>query len=200
MICKYCKCEFEQPKKGRKKEYCNKPDCIRQARNEANRKSYAKRMKVLKDTLYNVVEQKEEKKIIYSSKDKIDTKIEMTDVGDILQLARDFGTLRYSLITALREEDERVSKFDKQDQTFLHRLEFLEELTDEEATKMIIEEKKSRENRRNVKNRRYLIKAMLDSIKMKNPNAFVVRAIQSKGDILKTMEQLKQDDTLYNRN
>lgn len=200
MICKYCKCEFEQPKKGRKKEYCNKPDCIRQARNEANRKSYAKRMKVLKDTLYNVVEQKEEKKIIYSSKDKIDTKIEMTDVGDILQLARDFGTLRYSLITALREEDERVSKFDKQDQTFLHRLEFLEELTDEEATKMIIEEKKSRENRRNVKNRRYLIKAMLDSIKMKNPNAFVVRAIQSKGDILKTMEQLKQDDNLYSRN
>ena len=65
---------------------------------------------------------------------------------------------------------------------------------------MIIEEKKSRENRRNVKNRRYLIKAMLDSIRMKNPNAFIVQAIQSKGDILKTMEQLKQNDNLYSRN
>lgn len=36
-ICKFCGCEFEQPKKGRKREYCNKEDCLRQARNEANR-------------------------------------------------------------------------------------------------------------------------------------------------------------------
>ena len=197
--CKYCGGIIEQPKRGRKRDYCKKPECIRQMRNEANRKWYANKMKILEGTKTRIIEQKEEKKIIYSSKDKADTKVKMPDVGDILQLARDFGTLRYSLITALREEDERVSKFDKQDQTFLHKLEFLEELTDDEATKMIIEEKKSREQRRNVKNRRYLIKAMLDSIKMKNPNAFIVKAIQGKGDILKTMEQLKQDDNLYSR-
>ena len=40
---------------------------------------------------------------------------------------------------------------------------------------------------------------MLDSIKMKNPNAFIVQAIQGKGDILKIMEQLKQDDSLYSK-
>ncbi len=169
-------------------------------RNEAQRKWYAKKMKKLKGVKSRIVEQKEEKTVIYSSKDKADTKVKMPDVGDILQLARDFGTLRYSLITALKAEDEKVSKFDKQDQTFLHKLEFLEELTDDEAMKMIIEEKKSRENRRNVKDRRYLIKAMLDSIKMKNPNAFIVQAIQGKGDILKTMDKLKQDNNLYNKN
>ena len=198
-VCKYCGGIIEQPKRGKKRNYCRKSECIRKAKNEANRRWYANKMKVLEGTKTRIIEQKEEKKIIYSSKDKADTKVKMPDVGDILQLARDFGTLRYSLITALREEDERVSKFDKQDQTFLHKLEFLEELTDDEATKMIIEEKKSREQRRNVKNRRYLIKAMLDSIKMKNPNAFIVKAIQGKGDILKTMEQLKQDDNLYSR-
>lgn len=200
MKCRFCGCEVEQPKRGRKRDYCRKEECLRKARNEANRKWYANKMKILEGTKNRIIEQKEEKKVIYSSKDKADTKTKMPDVGDILQLARDFGTLRYSIIEALKKEEEQISKFDKADQTFLHRLEFLEELTDDEATQMIIEEKKSREQRRNVKNRRYLIKAMLDSIKMKNPNAFIVQAIQSKGDILKTMEKLKQDDGLYSRN
>ena len=197
MKCKYCGGEIEQPKRGKKRDYCRKEDCIRQARNEANRKSYAKRMKTLKGTNYRIIEQKEEKKVIYSSVDKADTKAKMPDVGDILQFARDFGTLRYNLIQALQKEQQNEEKYNKADQTFLHKLEFLEELTDEEATTMIIEEKKSREERRNIKNRRYLIKAMLDSIKMKNPNSFIVQAIQGKGDILKTMEKLKQDENLY---
>lgn len=200
MKCKYCGCEIEQSKRGRKRDYCRKPECIRKARNEANRKWYANKMKVLEGTKNRIIEQKEEKRVIYSSKDKTDTKVKMPDVGDILQFARDFGTFRYNLIEALRKEEEQISKFDKADQTFLHRLEFLEELTDDEATQMIIEEKKSREQRRNIKNRKYLIKAMLDAIKMKNPNAFIVQAIQSKGDILKTMEKLKQDDNLYIKN
>lgn len=200
MKCKYCGCEVEQPKRGKKRTYCRKEECLRKARNEANRKWYANKMKVLEGTKNRIIEQKEEKRVIYSSKDKTDTKVKMPDVGDILQFARDFGTFRYNLIEALRKEEEQISKFDKADQTFLHRLEFLEELTDDEATQMIIEEKKSRELRRNIKNRKYLIKAMLDAIKMKNPNAFIVQAIQSKGDILKTMEKLKQDDNLYIKN
>lgn len=155
---------------------------------------------MLEGSKNKIIEKQEGKKVIYSSKDKADTKAKMPNIGDILQLARDFGSFRYGLIQALQKEQLEEEKYNKADQTFLHKLEFLEELTDEEATTMIIEEKKSREQRRNVKNRKYLIKAMLDSIKMKNPNAFIVKAIQSEGDILKTMEQLKQDDDLYNRN
>lgn len=198
--CKYCGDIIEQPKRGRKRDYCKKLECLRKARNEANRKWYANKMKILEGAKTKIIEQKEEKKIIYSSKDKEDTKAKMPDVGDILQMARNFGSFRYSLIQALQKEQLEEEKYNKADQTFLHKLEFLEELTDDEATQMIIEEKKSREQRRNIKNRRYLIKAMLDSIKMKNPNAFIVKAIQSKGDILKTMEQLKQDSNLYSRN
>lgn len=44
MKCKYCGEEINQSKRGRKKEYCNKEDCLRQARNEANRKWYANKM------------------------------------------------------------------------------------------------------------------------------------------------------------
>ena len=198
--CKFCGDIIEQPKRGRKRDYCKKPECIRKMKNAIHRKWYAKKMEALKGTKNRVIEQKEEKRVIYSSRDKADTKIKMPNVGDILQLARDFGTFRYNLVQALKKEDEKISKYDKQDQTFLHRLEFLEELTDEEATTMIIEEKKSREERRNIKNRRYLIKAMLDSIKMKNPNAFIVQAIQGNGDILKTMEKLRQNNELYNKN
>ena len=197
--CKFCGDIIEQPKRGRKRTCCRKPECLKKQSVETSRKWYFKNLEVLKGTKNRIIEQKEEKKIIYSSKDKADTKTKMPDVGDILQLARDFGTLRYSLIEALKKEEEQISKFDKADQTFLHRLEFLEELTDDEATQMIIEEKKSREQRRNVKNRRYLIRAMLDSIKMKNPNSFIVQAIQGKGDILKTMEKLKQDENLYSK-
>ena len=194
MKCKFCGGEIQQPKRGRKRDYCKKIECLRKARNEANKKWYANKMKVLEGTKNKIIEQK---KVIYSSKDKLDTETQMPNIGDILQLARDFGTLRYNLIEALRKEEEQISRFDKQDQTFLHKLEFLEELTDEQAKTMIIEEKKSRELRRTYKNRKYLIGAMLDSIKMKNPNAFVIQAIQGTGDILKTMEQLKQDDNLY---
>ena len=198
--CKYCGGIIEQPKRGRKRDYCKKPECIRKMRNEANKKWYAKKMKTLKGAKSRIVEQKEEKTVIYSSKDKADTKAKMADIGDILQLARDFGSCRYNLVQALQKEQVEEKKYNKVDQTFLHKLEFLEELTDEEATTMIIEEKKSREQRRNVKNRKHLIEAMLNSIKMKNPNAFVVQAIQSKGDILKTMAKLKQDDDLYDKN
>lgn len=196
MKCKYCGCEFEQSKRGRKKEYCNKEDCIRQARNEAQRKWYSKKMDVLKGTNSRIVEQ-EKKTVVYSAKDKTDTKIEMQDIGDIVQIARTLGTVRWQLIELLTKENEAQRKFDKQDQTFLHKLEFLEELTDEEAMKLIVDEKKSRELRRNTKNRRYLIIALLQAIKIKRPDAFVTQANKAKGDILKTIAKLKQDDNLY---
>lgn len=204
MKCKYCGEEFEQNKRGRKKEYCNKIECIRKARNDANKKWYVNKLKALTGAKVQIVKAKESKQdqkvIIYSSKDKTDTKIQMPDVSDILQLSREFGTLRYNLICLLQKENEQVEKFNKQDQTFLHKLEFLEELSDEDATKMIIEEKKSRELRRNTKNRKYLIEAMLNAIKMKNPNAFMIKAIQGKGDIRKTIANLKEDESLYIKN
>lgn len=197
MQCKYCGDEFETNKRGKKKAYCNKKECITKARNEAQRKWYAKKMELLKGTNNRIIERKDEKQIIYSARDKETTKMQMADMGDIIQIARELGTVRWKLIELHKDVTEKVLKFNKQDQTFLHRLEFLDQLTDEEAKKMIIEEKKSRELRRNVKNRKYLIEALLRSISMKNPNAFVIKAIQADGDICKTITNLKQDENLY---
>ena len=195
--CKYCG-EIFVLGRGRMTDHCRKPDCLRQARNETQRKYYAKKMKEqLGNVNVKIIENKEVPTVIYSSKEKADTRTQMEDVGDIIQLAREFGTVRYKLIELLKKNNEEVDKYNKQDQTFLHRLEFLEELTDEEAKQMIIEEKKSRELRRNVKNRKYLIEAMLNSIHMKNPNAFIIQAIQGKGDICKTIAKLKGDANLY---
>ena len=65
MICKYCGEEFETNARGKKKDYCNKPECIRQAKNEAQRKWYANKMQVLKGTKARIIEQKDEKKVVY---------------------------------------------------------------------------------------------------------------------------------------
>ena len=43
----------------------------------------------------------------------------------------------------------------------------------------------------------YLVQELLNSMSIKNPNEFVVKAINGKGDILKTMEELKKDVSLY---
>ena len=59
------------------------------------------------------------------------------------------------------------------------------------------EVKEERETRRIIKNRMYLVQELLNSMSIKNPNEFVVKAINGKGDILKTMEELKKDVSLY---
>ena len=66
--CKYCGGIIEQPKRGRKRDYCKKPECIRKMKNEIQRKWYAKKMEKLKGVKSRIVEQKEGKTVIYSSK------------------------------------------------------------------------------------------------------------------------------------
>lgn len=202
MKCKYCGEEFEPNTRGRKKAYCNKAECIKKARNEANRKWYSSKMKTLKGTKNRIIEQKEEKKVVYSSTDKIDNNLKQQNISDIVQIARDLGTIRFQLIQMLQKENEKISNYDKADQDFLHKIENLEELTDEEAIALVVEEKKSRENRRSNKNRQYLIKGLLDGIIIKNPSQFIIRAVQRSKDytyIPKVMEELKQDESLYDK-
>lgn len=124
-------------------------------------------------------------------------RVEVEDISDILEISKELGAIRFKLIQMVEKAREDVKYHNIADQTFLHRLEFLDELSDEEAIKMLLEEKKSRESRRNYKNRQYLIEALLNSILIKNPNAFVVKAINGKGDILKVIDELKQDEALF---
>lgn len=180
MKCKYCGCEFEQPKRGRKREYCNKEECLRQARNEANRKWYANKMnKELAGVKHRIVEKKEEPTVVYSTSDKIDNSLTFVDTGDIKVLAREMGAIIHQFIELIKKEREQLSDHDKADQDFLHKLEGLEELTDQEAIDLVIKEKKNRESRRNNKIRIYLIQSLLNGITIKNPPAFVEQGIQN---------------------
>lgn len=126
-----------------------------------------------------------------------ETKVDVEDVSDIIEVSKELGAIRFKLIQMVEKAREEVKRYNIEDQTFLHRLEFLDSLTDEEAIDMLLKEKQSREHRRRNKNRLILIQELLNSIYIKNPNAFIVRAINSKGDILKTIETLKEDDSLY---
>ena len=42
--CKYCGGIIEQPKRGKKRDYCKNPECIRKMKNEIQRKWYSKKM------------------------------------------------------------------------------------------------------------------------------------------------------------
>lgn len=139
-----------------------------------------------------VIEVKEEER-----RNKPNERVEVDCITEILDISKRLGAIRLELIELVEKAREEVKIFNKNDQTFLHKLEFLDDLTQQEAVDMIVAEKKSREERRSAKNKLYLISALLDSMQMKNPNAFVVKAINGKGDIVKIIEDLKQDNSLY---
>ena len=89
------------------------------------------------------------------------------------------GAIIHQFIELIKKEREQLSNYDKADQDFLHRLENLEELTDQEAIDLVIKEKKNRESRRNNKVRIYLIQSLLNGITIKNPPAFIEQGIQN---------------------
>lgn len=135
--------------------------------------------KELEGVKHRIVEKKEEPTIVYSTSDKIDNSLTMVDTGDIKTLARELGATIHQFIELIKKEREQLSNYDKADQDFLHKLENLEELTDQEAIDLVIKEKKNRESRRNNKIRIYLIQSLLNGITIKNPPAFVEQGIQN---------------------
>ena len=192
MKCKYCGNEFEQKKRGRK-EYCDRPECIRKARNETQRKWYAKKNQ-------KVVEVQNTETVVYSVQERLENRLNMPNTGDIIEIAKQLGTIRFQLVQMIEKERSYITTYDKADQDFLHKLENLEELTDKEAIEMFIKEKKNRENRRNYKIRYYLIQCLLESIVLKNPSAFISQTIQKSKDftyVPRVIEELKKDPNLY---
>lgn len=152
-----------------------------------------------------IKEEKKENTVVFDKKNRQDVYLEFRDTTEILRIARELGALRYELIQIIEKDRETVDEFNRKDQkmfqTIVHKLEFSDELTDEEIIKYVREDfkevKEERESRRIVKERMYLVKELLNAMLIKNPNAFVTQAINGKGDILKTIECLKKDKSLY---
>lgn len=118
---------------------------------------------------------------------------------DIIDIAKKIGNLRFQLIELIQKEHLRENKYNKKDQTFLHSIEFNDDMSDEELLKLIRAEKESRNDRRNVKNRRILIQSLLDGILIKSPLVFINKVIENGEPFDKTIEELKSDEKIWNK-
>lgn len=195
-ICKYCGEEFEYSNRGKERVHCRKEECLKKAKNEAQKKWYANKVKKeLKGTDIRIVSKEENKpQIVYSSKDRSDNRLENEDFSDIIEVSRELGAVRFKIIEMLNKENKKQSFYDGQDQDFLHKLENLEEITDTEAVNMIIEEKRKRETRRSHKMRQTMLRTMINGMP-KNPNAYVVETIKNR-DNFKYRQRVKENETI----
>ncbi len=192
-ICKYCNEEFEYSNRGKERVHCQKAECIRKAKNDAQRKWYTNKVKKeLTGENIRIISKETKPQIVYSSKDRIDNRMENEDFSDIIEVSRELGAVRFKMIEMLNKESQKQSLYDRQDQDFLHKLEGLEELTDTEAVNMIIEEKKKREIRRSHKMRQSILSTMINGIP-KNPNAYVVETIKNR-DNFKYRQRVKENE------
>lgn len=180
--CKYCGGIIEQPKRGKRREYCKKPECIRKMKNEIHRKWYAKRMEVLKGVKSRVVEQKDGKKIIYSSTDKAIRNVEKEDFSDVIELARELGAIRFKIVEAINKCSPEQSKYDKQDQIFLHSIENemkKDIVYEEDMLKLIKDYINNRPDRRIVKDKQEMLRHLIQGV-ISNPNQYVVQYIKNR--------------------
>lgn len=184
MKCKYCGEEFTQNKRGKKKDYCNKEECIRKAKNEAQRKWYANKLKVLDGTKNRIVEQKEDKKVVYSSVDRAINSINNEDFSDVIGLARELGAVRYKIVEKIKKCSEQQSLFDKYDQDFLHKIEFYakkDELYEEEVVQAVKEHIDKRQKRRNIKDKEDMLRHLIQGV-ISNPNQYVVQSLKDRAN------------------
>lgn len=182
MKCKYCGQEFEQNKRGKKKDYCNKEECLKKARNDTQKKWYANKLKVLEGVKTKIVEQKEEKKVVYSSTDRAINSVKNGDFSDVIELSRRLGTVRFEIQEKLKECFGKQSMFDKQDEIFLHKLENFakqDEVYEEEILQAFREHIDKRQNRRVIKDKEQMYKHLIEGI-VQNPNAYVVEFIKNR--------------------
>lgn len=180
--CKYCGDIIEQPKRGRRRDCCKKSECIRRMKNEVQRKWYAKKMETLKGVRSRIIEQKEEKKVIYSSTDKAIHSVKTEDFTDVIELARELGAIRFKIVEEINKLSPAQSKYDKQDQIFLHNIENemkKDVIYEEDMLKIIKEYINNRPDRRIVKDKQEMLRHLIQGL-ISNPNQYVVEFIKNR--------------------
>lgn len=221
LICKNCGKEFIQNGRGRARNYCY--EC--ESKNiQAELKQYVdkkqKNNNMQKENNYETVKENvktnskyyfdrtkfkrvEVKQDNNCTADKDNNVIYETDVlvdtgyGDIIQIARDYGACRFRLIEMIKKIDSEISEKAKIEQDLLHKLEFIEKLTDKEAQEIAVALKKNRESRRGTKNLQFLTKSLLDKMILRSPEKFVrqgIQMIKEQKYTAKALEELFKDD------
>lgn len=200
IICEICGKKETVPSK-RKLNYCNDLDCERMMK-EIKRKEAKDRFNAKnKISSQPIVEEEKKVKVWQPQETRTvnTTAYENLDISDIRELSRQLGTIRYTLIQMIEKERAKIESAGKFDDTLIHSFEF-ENLTKEQVWEKYLETKKQRTNRRQNRYRYTIIKGILDSIKIKNPDKYVVMAIngcKNTRDFDKYIEELKEDKELF---
>lgn len=128
------------------------------------------------DMSYFQEEKQEEKKEeeTENKDNKEETNVITTDdtaiFGDIIEIAIKITELRNELLEKIKIDREKDKYYNGIDQDFLHNIENLDKLSDKQAVDIILKEKESRKNRRNIKNRVFILQNLLNAIS--NPNLY----------------------------
>lgn len=192
--CKYCGCEIEQPKRGRKREYCNKEECLKKAKSEINKKWYANKMNKELEGIKHKIVNKEEKKILYSSTDKVMNVTVKEDFSDVVELARKLGAIRYEITEKIKSLSPEQSHFDKQDEIFLHNIEELmkqDEIAEEDVLKTFKEYLDKRPNRRIIKDKQEMLRHLIQGL-ISNPNQYVYEFIKNRDNRHYHLKEVKE--------
>ena len=122
---------------------------------------------------------------------------------DILEISKELGNIRYKLIQMIQSLNLEETKYNMQDQDFLHKIENIEDLTEEEALDIIRVEQSKRKTRRICKTRKHLIQVLLNGFLIKSPYTYMQKVIEKSKDwtyIPRIAEELKTDNKLYDLN
>lgn len=183
--CEFCGNYFES---DRKVKYCKNIECIRARSVEASKKYIMKKKleqgQIVRqryvnengETISTVIKNDNNSKenIVCEKQIVVDE-----GFGDLIQIAREIGTIRFSLIQQIQKINEKVKEYNNIEQDLLHRLENVEQLSESEAVEIAVSLKKNRNDRRIVKNSQYLISLLLNkAVPIKSPEKYVRKAIE----------------------
>ena len=161
---------YEYSGRGAKPTYC--PDCRKEVTNlqkEAHKEKMKNERKERKERKLQKITNKKLEELAKNSFATTDTIVSNNSYEDrVAELLRELDTLRVELCSIATEMSEFQSGYDKNDQTYLHKLESIN-ADDAKETQMLIKEwQKSRNNRRNVKGLLTLVQNTIDKIPYKS--------------------------------
>ena len=199
IVCEICGKTAEIPN-TRRLNYCDNPNCgeeIRKIKRKEAMERFNNKNQIAKqdERIVKVSKpwQPQEARTVNT------TASESLDISDIREVARQLGAIRYTLIQMIEKERTKLETANKDGDTLVHSFEF-EDLTMEQVWQKYLETKKKRTNRRQNRYRYTIIKGLLDSIKIKNPDRYIVQSIngcKTTRDFDKYIEELKKDNELF---
>ena len=147
----------------------------------------------LKGVKYKIAN-KEEKKILYSSTDKVLNVTVKEDFSDVIELARKLGAIRYEITEKIKSLIPEQSHFDKEDDMFLHKIENLmkqDEILEEDVLQVFKEYLDKRPNRRIIKDKQEMLKHLIQGL-ISNPNQYVYEFIKNRDNRHYHLKEVKE--------